>query len=78
MLFYLYDEAPESAIGLFGDTDEVCNCLDEYLIRFSYWSNFHGGHRLTEDIIKNTLLPVINWMKIRTIHRVETIYRLKM
>ncbi len=63
MLFYLYDEAPESAIGLFGDTDEVCNCLDEYLIRFSYWSNFHGGHRLTEDIIKNTLLPVINWMK---------------
>lgn len=29
-LFYLDDVTPESVIGLFGDKDDVCKCLDEY------------------------------------------------
>lgn len=62
-LFYVDDITPESVIGLFGDKDEVCNCLDEYRESYSYWSSFKGGHRLTEDVITNTLLPVIKWLK---------------
>ena len=62
-LFYDYDVPPESVIGLFGDKDDVCNCQEEYCDGYFYWSSFKGGHRLTEEVIKNTLLPVINWMK---------------
>lgn len=62
-LFYVDDITPESVIGLFGDKDDVCNCLDEYRESYSYWSSFKGGHRLTEDVITNTLLPVIKWLK---------------
>lgn len=62
-LFYVDDETPKSVIGLFGDKDEVCNCLEEYRECYSYWLTFKGGHRLTEDVITNTLLPVIKWMK---------------
>ncbi len=62
-LCYVDDMAPESVIGLFGDKDDVCNCQDEYCDSYFYWSSFKGGHRLTEEVIKNTLLPVINWMK---------------
>ena len=62
-LFSIDDVVPESVIGLFGDKDEVCNCLEKYRENYSYWSSFNGSHRLTEDVITNTLLPVINWMK---------------
>ena len=62
-LFYVDDVTPESVIGLFGDKDDVCNCLDEYRESYSYWSSFKGSHRLTEDVITNTLLPVIKWLK---------------
>lgn len=58
------DSASESVIGLFGDMDNVCNCKDEYCERFFYWTTFSGGHRMTEEVIKNVLLPIINWMKI--------------
>ena len=57
------DVTPKSVIGLFGDKDEVCNCLDEYRNSYFYWSSFNGGHRLTEDVITNTLLPLINWFR---------------
>lgn len=62
-LFYVGDVTPESVIGLFGDKDDVCNCQEECCDGYFYWSSFKGGHRLTEELIKNTLLPVINWMK---------------
>ena len=62
-LFYIDDVTPKSVIGLFGDKDEVCNCLDEYRESYFYWSSFNGGHRLTEDVIRNTLLPLINWFR---------------
>lgn len=62
-LMFVDDMTPESVIGLFGDTDDVCSCLDEYREHFFYWTTFSGGHRLTEDIIKNVLLPTIGWMR---------------
>lgn len=62
-LFYVDDVTPKSVIGLFGDKDEVCNCLDEYRNSYFYWSSFKGGHRLTEEVIMNTLLPLINWFR---------------
>lgn len=57
------DVTPESVIGLFGDADNVCDCLEEYRERFFYWATFSGGHRMTEDVIENILLPTINWMR---------------
>lgn len=62
-LFSVYDEAREAVIGLFGDADEVCDCQDEYRKQYFYWLTFTGGHRLNEDVIRGTLIPVINWMK---------------
>lgn len=57
------DVTPESVIGLFGDADNVCDCQEEYRERFFYWATFSGGHRMTEDVIENVLLPTINWMR---------------
>ncbi len=62
-LFYVDDMNPEGVIGLFGGADEVCDCRDEYREHYSYWSTFPGGHRLNEDVIKNIIIPVINWMR---------------
>ncbi|MDE6383495.1 MAG: hypothetical protein K2K79_03980 [Paramuribaculum sp.] len=57
------DSAPESVIGLFGDADEVCDCRDEYCERYFYWTTFAGGHRLTEQVINDILIPIIEWLK---------------
>lgn len=57
------DSAPEAVIGLFGDSDDVCDCRDEFRERYYYWTTFVGGHRLTEQVIKDTLIPIIEWMK---------------
>lgn len=62
-LFYVDDMNPEGVIGLFGGADEVCDCRDEYREHYSYWSTFPGGHRLNEGVIKNIIIPVINWMR---------------
>lgn len=62
-LFYVDDMTPKPVIGLFGDNDEVCNCLDEYREMYSYWLSFKGGHRLTQVVIDNILHPVIKWLK---------------
>ena len=62
-LFNVNDATPKSVIGLFGDKDELCNCLDEYRNNYFYWSIFEGGHRLTENVIMDTLLPLINWFR---------------
>lgn len=58
------DVAEELVVGLFGDADDVCDCLDEYRKRFFYWATFSGGHRMTEEVIENVLLPTINCMRI--------------
>ena len=62
-LFYIDDVTPKPVIGIFGDKDDVCDCLDEYREMYSYWISFNCGHRLTEVVIENTLLPVIKWLK---------------
>lgn len=70
---YVNEVNSAMVIGLFGDNDKVCDCQAEYCERYIYRATFQGGHRLTEDVIKNTLLPVIDWMKCRD-HNLSRIY----
>lgn len=63
---YSYDEElydPQQVIGMFGDSDNVCNCQDEFLSLFNYWTKFTGGHRLTKEVIEDVLYPIIEWMR---------------
>lgn len=55
----LTDEEREITIGLFGLTDDVVNCAEEYKQHYTHFDEFFGGHRLTEAVIKIVLLPRI-------------------
>lgn len=57
------DPAINNVIALFGDSDDICNCREEYLKLYYYWAEFHGGHRLSEKVIKDVILPTIFWLK---------------
>lgn len=46
----------EITLGLFGTTDDVVNCSQEYKQHHTRLGHFNGGHRLTEEAIKSTLL----------------------
>ncbi len=50
------DEEREITLGLFGTADDVINCSEEYKQHYTRFSQFNGGHRLTEKDIKFTLL----------------------
>ena len=52
----LVDEEREITLGLFGTADDVINCSEEYQQHYTRFSQFDGGHRLTEKDIKFTLL----------------------
>lgn len=52
----LADEEREITLGLFGTADDVINCSEEYQQHYTRFSQFDGGHRLTEKDIKFTLL----------------------
>ncbi len=52
----LTDEEREITLGLFGTADDVVNCSEEYKQHYTRFSQFKGGHRLTENDIKFTLL----------------------
>lgn len=53
------DEERELTLGLFGTMDDIVNCSEEYKLHYSRYSSFNGGHRLSENDIKNTLLSEI-------------------
>lgn len=50
-------------IALFGNKDDVVNCKSEYLEYYTLYHIFAGGHRMTDEIIEKTLIPVIDWMR---------------
>lgn len=52
----LTDEEREITLGLFGTADDVINCSEEYKQHYTHFMQYNGGHRLTEDNIKFTLL----------------------
>lgn len=52
----LTDDERAITIGLFCTADDVVNCSDEYKQHYTQLSHFNGGHRLTENDIKFTLL----------------------
>lgn len=56
----LSDEERELTLGFFGLSDDVVDCSLEYERHYPHHSNFHGGHRLTEQNIKFDLLYYIN------------------
>ena len=48
----LTEEEREITLGLFGTSDDVINCSEEYKQHYTHFSQFNGGHRLTENDIK--------------------------
>lgn len=46
-------------IGLFGTADDIVNCSEEYKLHYTHFDCFNGGHRLSENDITNTIIPVI-------------------
>ncbi len=59
----LTDEEREITVGLFGTSDDVINCSEEYKEHYTRFSQFYGGHRLTENDIKFALLNVIEYYR---------------
>lgn len=55
----LTDEERAITVGLFGAADDVINCSEEFKNHYTQFSSFNGGHRLTENDIKFTLLDEI-------------------
>lgn len=57
----------ENTYALFGEKDNLVNCLDEYAKYYTHYSRFSGEHRLTFSDIKDTVAPLIDkiWDDIR-------------
>lgn len=53
----------DEVIALFGQNDDVCNCMDECENVVKYYHIFDGVHRMTDEVIQNVLQPIIKWMK---------------
>lgn len=53
----------DEVIALFGQNDDVCNCMDECENVVKYYHVFDGGHRMTDEVIQNVLQPIVKWMK---------------
>lgn len=52
-------EERNNTIALFGTEDNTVNCRDEYSNHYVRMGTFPGGHRLTEDVVRDYLLPRI-------------------
>lgn len=46
------DEECARTTALFGTEDDTVNCREEYCEHYKSWFSFPGGHRLTEDLIR--------------------------
>ena len=57
------EDKNENILVLFGDNDEVCDEREDFNDALYFWSEFQGGHRLNEKVIKEVLIPVIEWAK---------------
>lgn len=54
----------EHTLALFGESDDVVDCREDYLRYFNNIRYFKGGHRLNKEIIKEVLIPSILQMAI--------------
>ncbi len=53
---------PENILcmGLFGNHDTTVNCREEFMRYYSNVQTFEGEHRMTQKVLKNVVLPIIN------------------
>jgi len=55
------DDNRQRCWGLFGDEDTTVNCKEEFSRYFSpNIGDFHGGHRMNNNILKETVIPFIS------------------
>jgi len=45
--------------GLFADHDELVNCKPTFLEHYHQCMDFHGEHRMSPEVIHNTIIPLI-------------------
>ena len=43
--------------GFFADGDTLVNCKDEYAQHFTHVEDFHGGHRMNNQVIRDIIIP---------------------
>ena len=55
----LTDEERNLTYALFGTDDDVVNCEPEYLEHYTHCAKFTGGHRLSLDNLRDTIVPLI-------------------
>lgn len=58
----LTEKEIQLSVGLFGTQDDTVNCLNEYRQHYRSFKTFKGGHRLTEENIRQVILPLIKEM----------------
>lgn len=58
------DKERDNTIALFGTEDDMVNCREEYCEHYTKYSLFPGGHRLTEDMIRDYVIPIIEKQRV--------------
>ena len=46
--------------GMFGDEDRQVNCREVFARYYTQWIEFHGGHRMSEEVVSDVLVPLIH------------------
>lgn len=62
----------DEVIALFGNQDTTCDGFEEYMQHYQHYHRFDGGHRMNDQVITKTLLPLIKWMKRPGFHKYTT------
>ena len=60
---------PEISIALFGDHDDVVDCWSDFDGKYPWMERFDGGHRLTEQNVRDVIVPAVE--KMRSLEWVE-------
>ncbi len=56
------DESRNHVYGLFGDADPTVHTFDLFCKYYSNAIHFHGEHRMNDDILYHSIIPVIRWI----------------
>lgn len=56
------EKEKQLSVGVFGTQDDIVNCLEEYRQHYRIFKTFQGGHRLTEEDIRQVIFPLIKEM----------------
>lgn len=52
-------ERVNNTYAFFGDSDTTVDCKDEYMRYYRNMEMFHGEHRLNQEVISSTIVPLI-------------------